>query len=389
MGTDKWQQGKLSDVIKLISGQHIEAKKANTKGEGIPYLTGPADFPNGKIVISKYTLFPKVKCQAGDHLITVKGSGTGKIVTVNQECCISRQLMAARPIDNKFDSQYLFYLLNKNTKLYENSANGLIPGISRSDILNTPIKIPPLHEQKKIANILNAWDRAITKTENLIANSQQQKKTLMQQLLSGNKRFSGFKGEWREISIKEMGKVVSGGTPDTNVQSYWNGSILWATPTDITALKNRYIVDTERKISKEGIINSSATLLPPGSLLVCTRATIGWMAISTSNIATNQGFKSLIPNNSHDVGFLYYLFSFYKNKFIRLACGSTFAELSKGDFESLSFKCPSIHEQQKIEAILAISDNEIECLEKKLYGLKQEKKALMQQLLTGKKRVKM
>lgn len=185
-----------------------------------------------------------------------------------------------------------------------------------------------------------------------------------------------------------MGKVVSGGTPDTNMAMYWEGDILWLTPTDVTALTGRFVSNTSRKITPAGLLNSSAVLLPKGSLMVCTRATIGALAISTSEICTNQGFKNIIPNEGFNIEFIYYLLQMNTNEMIKKSSGSTFLELSKKDFETLSFSCPFIKEQQKIAAVLSAADTEISTLEKKLACLNDEKKALMQQLLTGKRRVK-
>ena len=121
--------------------------------------------------------------------------------------------------------------------------------------------------------------------------------------------------------------------------------------------------------------------------MVCTRATIGAMAIATTDICTNQGFKNLVPNNKHNVDFLYYLLSFNTKELFRNASGYTFLELSKKDFEKIALDCPNLDEQQKIASVLASADQEIETLQRKLDCLKQEKKALMQQLLTGKRRV--
>ena len=256
-----------------------------------------------------------------------------------------------------------------------------------------PFNIPPLSEQKRIVKILSTWDEAISVTEKLLTNSQQQKKALMQQLLTGNKRLLDengvrFSGEWKITKLIQMGKVVSGGTPDTNMAMYWEGDILWLTPTDVTALTGRFVSNTSRKITPAGLLNSSAVLLPKGSLMVCTRATIGALAISTSEICTNQGFKNIIPNEGFNIEFIYYLLQMNTNEMIKKSSGSTFLELSKKDFETLSFSCPFIKEQQKIAAVLSAADTEISTLEKKLACLKDEKKALMQQLLTGKRRVK-
>lgn len=248
--------------------------------------------------------------------------------------------------------------------------------------------LPPLPEQYKIAEILSTWDEAIANTEQLIKALRQRKKGLMQRLLTGQFRFPGFDGEWKKTKIKEMGIVVNGGTPSTFESSFWKGEIFWATPTDITKLPSKYIDFTENKITYKGLKNSSANLLPLGSLLVCSRATIGALAINKVPIATNQGFKNLIPNENFDVNFLYHLLSYNKHILIRYANGSTFLELPKKDFEEISLYTPNLSEQRKISEILNLSDIEIEKYEILITRLKYQKKGLMQRLLTGQVRVK-
>jgi type I restriction enzyme S subunit len=215
----------------------------------------------------------------------------------------------------------------------------------------------------------------------------------MQQLLTGKKRLlddSGkvFEGEWEEVTVGSLGKIYSGGTPSTSNKEYWGGDIDWITPTDITKQNSVYINSSLRKISLQGLNNSSAKLVPKGSLLICTRATIGEMAITSHEMCTNQGFKNIIPNENANIEFVFYLLTHEKNKLISKASGSTFLELSKSVFESMKFNVPTIDEQQQIAAVLTNADKEIELLEQQLTDLKQEKKALMQQLLSGKRRVK-
>ncbi|MAD77063.1 MAG: hypothetical protein CML20_20145 [Rheinheimera sp.] len=264
-----------------------------------------------------------------------------------------------------------------------------------SDYFNAyKVLTPPLPEQRKIAKILSIWDKAISTTERLIDNSKKQKKALMQQLLTGKKRLlddSGkpFEGEWEEKRLSDLGNISSGGTPSTTKPEYWDGDINWVTPTNITKQDSIYIESTARLVSMDGIKNSSAKLLPKGTLLVCTRATIGEMAIASHEMSTNQGFKNIVPNENTNIEFVYYLLNFYKHKLISKASGSTFLELSKSAFEGLHFHIPKFQEQQKISAVLLNADQEIELLEQQLADLKQEKKALMQQLLTGKRRVKL
>lgn len=262
-----------------------------------------------------------------------------------------------------------------------------VPHISPADLRDYPIMLPPLPEQKRIAEILSTWDRAIETVEALIANTRAQKKALMQSLLTGKKRLPSFLGAWQETPIAKMGNIVAGGTPDSTDPDYWGGDIAWATPTDITKLRTRYISQTERYITPLGLSSSAAKRLPAGTVIVCTRATVGALAIATVPITTNQGFKNIVPNGKHDSDFIYFLLSQNKKALVRAAGGSTFAEVSKADFEKLTFPVPQIDEQRSIAAVLICADETLEKLQSKLTGLRQEKSALMQQLLTGKRRV--
>ncbi len=251
-----------------------------------------------------------------------------------------------------------------------------------------PAAVPPINEQRKIAEILSTWDHAIETVEKLIENSESQKQALAQRLLSGTERLKGFTDPWSEVLVKDMGDIFGGGTPDSGNTSYWDGDLLWATPSDITASNSRYIGASARRISKLGLENSAARLLPKGSLLICSRATIGDIAIAAKPIATNQGFKNLVPNPNHNVDFLYYLFTWNKHILKRYACGSTFLELSKRDFEKRVFLVPPLNEQRAIAEVLNKASEEISVLEHQFEILKREKTALMQHLLTGKRRVK-
>lgn len=298
---------------------------------------------------------------------------------------------------DQYYPKYLSYFLQLHQVrkwLEQNSVGQTMPNMNTEILGELPLKLATnLKEQKKISKILSTWDKAITTTEQLLANSQQQKKALMQQLLTGKKRLLDkngvrFSGGWRETSIEKMGKVVSGGTPDTNNKDYWDGGIQWLTPTDVTALKSRFVNETTRTISESGVKNSSAAILPKGSLMVCTRATIGALAISTMETCTNQGFKNIIPSKDFEVEFIYYAMVFNTKELLRKASGSTFLELSKKDFEKIKIKSPLLAEQQKIATVLTSADQEIDSLQQKIEALKQEKKALMRQLLTGKRRVK-
>ena len=193
--------------------------------------------------------------------------------------------------------------------------------------------------------------------------------------------------EWEILQLKKLGEIYSGGTPNTNEPNYWNGNILWCTPSDITKLKTRFIGDTNQRITPLGLKNSSATLLPPGSILVCTRATIGNAAITIKETSTNQGFKNIKPIKGINVDWLFYYITLNKHRIVQLGVGSTFLEVSKKDFENFKIIVPPFPEQQKIAEVLSTWDKAIEKQSQLIEKLELRKKGLMQQLLTGKKRL--
>ncbi|HOM02774.1 MAG TPA: restriction endonuclease subunit S [Acetivibrio sp.] len=269
------------------------------------------------------------------------------------------------------------------------------PAVNSSDVQETLIPIPPLLEQKKIADILSTVDKQIEQTDALIEKTKQLKKGLMQRLLTKGIGHTEFKDteigtipkEWEVVKLGEVVEIVNGATPSTKVEKYWvNGSIPWATPSDITS-NGKYISATEKYITEDGLKNSSMTLLPSGSILMTSRATIGEKCINTLPMATNQGFKSMICSERIQNEFLYYMIDLVKIDFIKLASGSTFLEISKKDIELYKILLPPIQEQIYIANILCQVDKNIELCADKKESLQKLKNALLQKLLTGKIRV--
>lgn len=187
---------------------------------------------------------------------------------------------------------------------------------------------------------------------------------------------------WQTRTINNFSKVVSGSTPRTSEPSYWNGEIGWVTPNDLSKLKNKYIERGERNITEIGLKNCSAELIPANSLIMSSRAPIGYFAISTKPVATNQGCKSFVTDNSVEIEFLYYALNHYINSIKRLGSGSTFAEVGKKQLESLSIQIPSKQTQLKIANILSSVDEAIQKTDQIIQKSEELKHGLMQQLFT-------
>jgi len=367
-----WKKGLLDEGIELISGQHVEANCVNNLGVGIPYLTGPADFPNGKIVVTKFTNEGKKFSKKGDLLITVKGSGTGKVIESDNEYAISRQLMAIRP--KTFDSKFVYYNLVSSLGRYEDAAAGLIPGISREDVLHTPLLIPPIDEQMAIAQILSTWDQAISATEKLLKNSQEQKKALMQQLLTGKKRLLDengvkFSDEWQRI---ELGLLLDYQQPTPYLVESTAYSDSYETPV-LTAGKTFILGYTNES---SGIYQDQ---LP---VIIFDDFTTDSKYVNFPFKAKSSAMKILTAKKGVSIKFV-----FEAMQMLQFTVGGHQRHWIS-IFSNLVIPLPNKKEQQQIEEVLSLADQEIETLQKKLDCLQQEKKALMQQLLTGKKRVK-
>lgn len=231
--------------------------------------------------------------------------------------------------------------------------------------------IPPLAEQKKIAEILSTWDKAIETVEKLVANSQQQKKALMQQLLTGQKRLLDdndvkFGDEWKEVLLGEIAKITTGSS--NRQDSILDGEYTFFDRSEDIRTSNIYLFDCEAII----VGGEGQDFIPK---------------YFEGKFDLHQRTYAIMDFQNYDGKFLYYMIYHFRNYFLSQAVGSTVKSLRLPMFQKMSLKVPSIKEQEKIAQVLTLADREIELYKEQLDKLKLEKKSLMQQLLTGQKRV--
>ena len=193
---------------------------------------------------------------------------------------------------------------------------------------------------------------------------------------------------WKMVKLEDVTEIIKGGTPSRNVEKYFRGDIAWAIPSDITALDSAlYINDTESHITEEALNNSAARLLPIGTVLLTSRATIGDTAINTVPMATNQGFANFICHKKLLNVFLAYYLRYIKKKLNDLASGSTFKEITKGTLVNIEIPDIPLEEQRAIAEVLSDVDGLINALDALIAKKRAIKQATMQQLLTGKTRL--
>ncbi|WP_438451339.1 restriction endonuclease subunit S [Vibrio alginolyticus] len=349
------------------------------------------------------TEFDKYRLEYGDILFNRTNSidlvGKTGIFTLEGDYVFASYLVRLKVNRDIADPFYLNYFMNFDaTKLRLRSL--ATKAVSQANInptqLKKLLKVPllPLSEQRKIAQILSTWDKAIATTEKLIDTSKQQKKALMQQLLTGKKRLvnpetgKAFEGEWERHAMSDLAfidrKSLGKKTPDDFKFQYISLSdvAVGSISKELEVHKFASAPSRARRVIQEGDI-----------LLSTVRPNLKGFAKVSGNHAdciASTGFSVLTPKKRVSGDYIYqYIFSSHVTGQIdSLVVGSNYPAINSSDVAGLKVYCPTYEEQQKIASVLTTADKEIEVLEAKLDHLKDEKKALMQQLLTGKRRVK-
>ncbi|MFD3322535.1 MULTISPECIES: restriction endonuclease subunit S [Alteromonas] len=408
-----WNQLKGKEITsKITKGSSPKWQGFDYQKEGTLFVTSE-NVRDGFLDISSPKYLPlefnqKLKnsqLEKGDILINIVGASIGRScqfdienqsANINQAVCLFR---TNELVKSEFIYQFLQHSTTVN-KLLGTQSESARPNLSLSDMRDFVFSIPPLPEQRKIAKILSTWDKAISTTERLIDNSKQQKKALMQQLLTGKKRLlddSGkpFEGEWEDLYLHDVAKIIVSPVDKKIVDGeipvelcnytdvYYNTRITNSIEFMKATAKKSEIDKYTLQVNDVIITKDSET---PGDIAVPA-------LVSEDLGGTVCGYHLAIvrPNSQLVEGaYLNYLFSMQKTRyyFFTLATGATRFGLSIGGINKAHFTLPPLEEQRRIAAVLTNSDREVELLEQQLADLKQEKKALMQQLLTGKRRVK-
>lgn len=408
MVPEGWVEGRVSDLINgLESGVSVNGEdrdlavneKAVLKVSAVSY--GYFDPFAAKAIEGNELARAKINPKKGQ--IIISRSNTEELVGASAfiegdypNLFLSDKLWQTIPKKNS-DMKWLSYVLSSSYSRYTLSklatgTSGSMKNITKGELLGLRIIIPPLSEQKKIAQILSTWDKAISTTEQLLTNSQQQKKALMQQLLTGKKRLLDengvrFREGWKKVKLGSIADMNSGGTPKSNVEEYYSGDIPWASIADMTK-HGKWIASTEKYLTPLGLENSSARIHPKNSVLYAMYASIGECSIAKIPLSSSQAILGIRPKESLYFEFLYFFLSSLKEKIKLQGQQGTQSNLNAGMVKDFAINLPGIDEQKKIASVLNAADQDIEHLQKKIKLLKKEKKALMQQLLIGKRRVK-
>lgn len=404
-----WKRTTFEDHIDLLSGNPFKSAEYSNDPTDIRLLRGDNIEP-GKLRWRDAKFWPtdrihnltRYSLQQGDFVIAMdrtwvsSGLKVAEVRSADLPCLLVQRVSRIRALPTLCQSLLKQYFSGYPFENYVKSVETetAVPHISAQQIKDFPFLLPPLPEQKKIAAILSTWDRAIEGTEKLLANSQQQKKALMQQLLTGKKRLPGFTGEWKTRTLGEIGEISSAGVDKKIVDG--EEPIRLLNFTDVFKKTFIYSDDLHQWVTAPSVkvqkcnVKKGDVFFTPSSE---TRNDIAFSAVAAENMqgcCYSYHVVRLRFKEKWDDAFKAFIFSTmsFRRQVYKLADGSGQRYvISQDDFRSIEITYPSLDEQCQIGAILRTAENEITALESDLSRLRQEKKALMQQLLTGKRRV--
>ncbi len=232
------------------------------------------------------------------------------------------------------DKLFAYYALSTLDFIALNGG-GAVPTLNRNFLDSISLKVPPLPIQQKIASILSAYD-------DLIENNLKRVKLIEEDLSIQYKLLVIQCKEFIKYKIEDICQTFGGGTPSTNNHQYWeDGDITWFSPTDLTKHNSFVLLDSDKKITNLGLSKSSAKIVPPMTILMTSRATIGYFGLISKPASTNQGFINIIPNRDHYRAYILFNLMNRKDDIINNANGATYLEITKGNFRKMSISIPT------------------------------------------------
>ena len=386
----EWRERRLGDIGKVVGGGTPSRERAEYWGGTIRWLTpGELTGISQKYVSETEDRITELGLATSGARLLPQGS-----LLVTSRASIGSCTLAGEPTatnqgfknlvpSTEVDPSFLFHLGRTLGREMTRRASGTtFLEISGKEFERITVRLPPLEEQRRIAEILDTIDETMQATERVIAKQARVRAGIAVDLLSESSRESA----WRICQIRELGTVVGGGTPSRVRPEYWNGTIPWLTPGELTGGTRKYVADSRDYISKRGLAASGARLVPEGSLLMTSRASIGFCALAGRPITTNQGFKNLIPGDGVDPSFLFHLGLTLGREMRRRASGTTFAEISGRDFGRIVVRLPPLADQRLIAERLDAVDVTIREEDGRLEKLRQLRSGLAADLLSGRVR---
>ena len=276
------------------------------------------------------------------------------------------------------DEKFVYYFL-KTLEWKKFASASAVPGINRNTVHKEIVRFPDFETQQKIASVLSTIDKKIAVNKAINDNLEQQAATYFQELFINNAN-----PVWQISTISDLGTVVGGSTPSkTKPEYYTNNGIAWITPKDLSINKSKFISHGENDITELGLKNSSATVMPKGTVLFSSRAPIGYIAIASNEVTTNQGFKSVIPYSEIGTAFVYFFLKHSLPVIESAASGSTFKEISGSAMKNIPAIIPDRNTLDQFNSFCAPIFAQQKILEEQNHSLAMLRDSLLPKLMSG------
>ena len=378
---------KLSEIMDLIGGGTPKTTKPEYWDGDIPWLS-VKDFNNDfRFVYETEKHITELGLnnsstkllQAGDIIISARGT-VGEIATIPFPMAFNQSCYGLRAKKEIVTADFLYYLIKHNIHVLKKNTHGSVfDTITRDTFAGIEVDIPDMDSQSKIAEILSNIDEKIEVNVRINENLEQQAQAYFQELFVDN-----ADPEWTTGTISDLGTVVGGSTPSKAKPEYYTETgIAWITPKDLSINKSKFVSHGENDITELGLKNSSAVIMPEGTVLFSSRAPIGYIAIATDEVTTNQGFKSVVPKQEIGTPFVYFFLKNTLSVIEGMASGSTFKEVSGSTMKKVPAVIPDAETLAKFSNFCAPIFAQQRILEEQNQSLAILRDNLLPKLMSG------
>ena len=392
----EWKEIKLGELLNVITKGTTPPKGIGFVDKGINYVKSDAIGYDRKLDKTKiahineetHQSFKRSQLAENDILFSMAGIYLGKNAIVTKDILpanTNQALAILRLNQEKANPTYVSLYLSQQVMIdYVNNMSGQSaqPNVNFEEIKSIEIKLPPISEQTAIASVLSSLDDKIDLLHSQNYTLEKMAETLFRQWF-----VEEAKDGWKEGILDDILTVKGGSTPITGEPAYWNGTIHWTSPRDITNLNGIYLFDTERKITKLGLSKISSGLLPKGTLLMSSRAPVGVLAFSEVPIAINQGYIAILDNKGYSKEFIYLWLKSNIDIVHSFSNGSTFMEISKSVFKTLQLLIPPKNVLSDFQLLVKPLFEKIKYNQTQILTLTALRDTLLPKLMSGEVRV--
>ncbi len=392
----------VSDLGRIVTGKTPNTKNMQFFGGDYQFVT-PSDLDwktyycrSTERTVTDYArkAHHRQFIPANAVMITCIGNTIGKCGISSGDCLTNQQINSIIPHDG-IDPRFVYYLLLQNTPLIRSFGIGggsAAPILNKSSFSKIWLHVPPVRQWNAIASILSVYDDLIENNRRRIQLLEQAARLLYKEWFvhlrfPGHERVKikdGVPEGWEQKKIADVCETVGGGTPSTKVSDYWEGDITWVVPTDITRNDCLVLLDSERKITEKGLRESSARLVPANTILMTSRASVGFFALMDVEVCTNQGFINIIPHDEEMRMYLLFNLMSRAPEIRSNAKGTTYPEISKGRFRQMDIMIPAKTLAVDFAKIASGIIQQVRHLKHSTLKLTQARDLLLPRLMNGK-----